>query len=163
MVLARGAARDAFAAQAAPPGPARRAHCAAAAGRAATGRVPGAGCGDGGGAGAEPAGLPQPPRLILRPQYRRGDCRGRPAAAGGRGFFLSGRRLRRRRPPACRSPSRGAPAWPPAGSAAGTVSGLQGARPGGKPAGEPGSAKIADGERDWGREGVKIRRRKNES
>lgn len=122
MVLTRGAARDGSAAgrQAAPPGPARRAHCAAAAGRAATGRVPGAGCGDGGGAGAGPAGLPQPPRLLLRPQHRRGDRRGRPAAAGGRGFFLRGRRLRRRRPPACRSPSRGAPAWPPAGSAAGS-------------------------------------------
>lgn len=88
--------------------------------RVATGRVPGAGCGDGGGAGAEPAGLPQPPRLLLRPQYRRGDRGGRPGASRGGGFFLRGRCLRQRRPRACPSPSRGAPAWPSAGSAAGS-------------------------------------------
>lgn len=78
----------------------RRLHCAAAAGRTATGRVPGAGCGDGGGASAEPAGLPQPSGLLLRPQRRRGDRGGRPAAACGRGFFLRGRSRRRCRPPA---------------------------------------------------------------
>lgn len=107
--LGRPAGRAGRSSQPRPPPALRNRRCPRR--RVATGRVPGGGCGhggrrgEGGGAGPEPAGLPQPPRLLLRPPHRRGDGGGRPAAARGR--FLSGRCLRRCRLPARPSSARG--------------------------------------------------------